>query len=139
MDLSRPYVILIDDDEDDLELMSSSLELAGIRIKIFNSGIKALIYFSLLSSDMDLPSLIIMDYNMPKSNGHQILLLLKSRKDLKNIPVVMYSTLFTDDRKKQLYDLGALDCFIKPWAYHGLIKQAGIFRNLAYSLHLTKA
>jgi len=82
MDHSRPYVMLIDDDEDDLELMSSSLELAGIRIKNFNSGIKALFYLSLLSSDMDLPSLIIMDYNMPKSNGQQILLLLKSRNFL---------------------------------------------------------
>ena len=138
MDHSRPYVMLIDDDEDDLELMSSSLELAGIRIKNFNSGIKALFYLSLLSSDIDLPSLIIMDYNMPKSNGQQILLLLKSRKELKNIPVVMYSTLFSDDHKKKLYNLGALDCFIKPWAFRDFIQQVDIFRNLAYSLHPTK-
>ena len=138
MDHSRPYVMLIDDDEDDLELMSSSLELAGIRIKNFNSGIKALFYLSLLSSDMDLPSLIIMDYNMPKSNGQQILLLLKSRKELENIPVVMYSTLFSDDHKKKLYDLGALHCFIKPWAFRDFIQQVDIFRNLAYSLHPKK-
>src|SRR4029078_2965727 len=102
---TRPFVMLIDDDTDDLESMSSSLEVENIRVKKFNSGIRAMIYLSLLSSDIELPSLIIMDYNMPKCNGQQILLLIKKRKDLKNIPVVMYSTLFSDDHKKRLYEL----------------------------------
>ncbi len=79
-----------------------------------------------------------MDYNMPKCNGQQILLLIKKRKDLKNIPVVMYSTLFSDDHKKRLYELGALDCFTKPWEFSKIKEQVGIFRDMAYCLHLTK-
>jgi two-component system, chemotaxis family, response regulator Rcp1 len=88
----QPYVLLIDDDEDDLEVFSSGLELKGTRVKTFTSSSKALFYLTLMSGTMELPSLIILDYNMPKKNGHQVLLALKANRDTENIPVVLYST-----------------------------------------------
>ena len=79
-----PYILLIDDDEDDLEMFSSGLEKKGIQVKTFDSSAKALFYLTLRPGNMELPSLIIMDYNMPKKNGHQILVQLKKNANTKD-------------------------------------------------------
>jgi CheY-like chemotaxis protein len=128
-----PYILLIDDDEDDLEMFSSGLEKKGIQVKTFDSSTKALFYLTLMSGNMELPSLIIMDYNMPKKNGHQVLVQLKSNADTKNIPVVIYSTGLSDLLREQLSSAGALDCFDKPWSFQELTIQVERFRNLAFS------
>jgi response regulator RpfG family c-di-GMP phosphodiesterase len=129
----QPYIVLIDDDEDDLEMYSSGLEKKGIKVKTFDSSTKALFYLTLMSGNRELPSLIIMDYNMPKKNGHQVLSLIKDNEDTKNIPVVIYSTSMPDLLKKQLSDSGALDCFSKPWTQQEFNSQVEIFQDLTYS------
>lgn len=128
-----PYILLIDDDEDDLEMFSSGLEKKGIQVKTFDSSTKALFYLTLMSGNMELPSLIIMDYNMPKKNGHQVLLQLKNNADTKDIPVIIYSTCLSDFLKEQLSSAGALNCFNKPWTFQELTTQVERFRDLAFS------
>jgi CheY-like chemotaxis protein len=128
----QPYILLIDDDEDDLEMFSSPLEKKGISVKTFDSSTKALFYLTLMSGNVELPSLIIMDYNMPKKNGQQALSLIKSNADTKDIPVVMYSTGMSGTLKMQLLEAGALDCFDKPWTRQELNTQIEKFYELAY-------
>jgi CheY-like chemotaxis protein len=129
----QPYILIIDDDEDDLEMFSSGLKKKGIKVKTFDSSTKALFYLTLMSDSKDLPSLIIMDYNMPKKNGHQVLSLIKDNGDTKDIPVVMYSTSMPDLLRTQLSNAGALGCFSKPWNTKELNTQVEIFQDLAYS------
>lgn len=59
---SKPHILLIDDDEDDLEMYSSELEKKGLKVKAFGSSAKALFYLTLISGISELPALIIMDY-----------------------------------------------------------------------------
>jgi len=129
----QPYILMIDDDEDDLEMFSSELEKKGIKVKTFDSSTKALFYLTLMSDNKELPSLIIMDYNMPKKNGQQVLSLIKDNAETKNIPVVMYSAGMSDLLREQLSNAGALDCFSKPWTYHEFNTQLEIFLQLSYS------
>jgi CheY-like chemotaxis protein len=129
----QPYVLLIDDDEDDLEMFSSGLESKDIKVKTFDSSAKALFYLTLMSGNMELPSLIIMDYNMPKKNGQQVLSLIKNNGDTKDIPVVIFSTNMHDLLRKQLSDAGALDCFNKPWTHQEFNSLVEIFQELTYS------
>ena len=133
--MSEPMfqVLLIDDDGDDLEIMSASLALQGIRTKCFDSGEKALSYLKLIEDVTDRPVLIILDYNMPKVNGQETLVLLKNNKDIKDIPVVMYSTSISTVLKKNFLDLGAYGSFIKPHSYRGIQVQTGIFKDLVHS------
>jgi len=127
------YILLIDDDEDDLEMFSSGLKKKGIQVKTFASSTDALFYLSLMSGNMDLPSLIIMDYSMPKKNGHQVLSQLKNNADTKDIPVVIHSTGMSGLLKEQLLSAGALDCFDKPWTSRELTTQVERFREMAFS------
>lgn len=128
-----PYIVLIDDDEDDLEMFSYGLEKKGIHVKTFDSPTRALFYLSLMSGNMDLPSLIIMDYSMPEKNGHQVLSQLKSNADTRDIPVVIHSTVMSDLLKEQLLSAGALDCFDKPWTSRELTTQVERFHEMAFS------
>jgi len=126
-------ILLIDEDGDDLKMFSSGLEKKGIQVKTFDSSTKALFYLTLISGNMDLPSHIIMDYSMPKKNGHQVLSQLKNNADTKDIPVVIYSTGMSDLSKEQLLSAGALDCFDKPWTSRELTTQVERFCEMAYS------
>ena len=128
-----PYVLLIDDDEDDLEMFSSGLKKKGIQVKTFDSSTKALFYLTLMSGNMELPFFIIMDYNMPKKDGHQVLLQLKNNADTKDIPVVIHSTAMSGLLKEQLLSAGALDCFDKPWTSRELATQIERFHEMAFS------
>jgi len=133
-----PYILLIDDDEDDLEMLSSGLKEKGIKVKTFNSSSKALVYLNLMSGVRELPSFIIMDYNMPKKNGQQVLLMIKGNADTKHIPVVMYSTALSDLVREQLSNAGALNCFNKPWNWRELNILVETFQQLTYSFFPNK-
>ena len=128
-----PYILLVDDDEDDLEMFAFELENKGVQVKTFDSSIKALFYLRLMSGNMELPSLIIMDYNMPKKNAYQVLLQLKGNADTKDIPVVIYSTGLSDPLRAQLSGAGVLHCFNKPWSCQELTRLVERFRQLAFS------
>ncbi|MGZ3852864.1 MAG: response regulator [Flavisolibacter sp.] len=129
----QPYILLIDDDPDDLEILSAELANKGMRIKAFDSSVQALFYLTHQDEDMGLPSLIILDYNMPKKNGQQVLRAIKDNWITKNIPVVLYSTSMSNVLKTQLEAAGALDCFEKPWSVQEFSWQVEKFQELAYA------
>jgi CheY-like chemotaxis protein len=129
----KPYLLLIDDDQDDLDMFSSALRGKGMEVKTFASSTNALFYLRLMSDTKELPSLIIMDYNMPNKNGQEMLLSIKGNADTRHIPVVMCSTSMGEPLRGKLLEAGALDCFSKPWTHQELNKQVEIFEELNYS------
>jgi CheY-like chemotaxis protein len=134
-----PYIILIDDDEDDLEMISSSLGLLGVKTRSFNSGPKAIFFLNLLSDTGDQPWLIICDYNMPTMNGQRVLHQLKENKRTSHIPVVVYSTHMTTIFKRALIQLGAVDCIGKPSLYTEFTRQIAAFKELACSFNPSRS
>ena len=133
-----PLILLIDDDADDLELLASSLESLHVRTKRFDAAEKAINYLNYCAAEDELPSLVILDYNMPRINGQQLLSAFKSNKILKDIPVVMYSTGMSLILKQALLDMGAYDCFVKPDKFSELTNQVRIFKQIAYSIENVK-
>lgn len=134
----HPYILLIDDDEDDLEMLSFELQKKGIRIKTFNSSTKALYYLTLMRDVRELPSFIIMDYNMPKLNGYEVLVSIKNNIDTKDIPVVIYSTDISIVLKEQLSGAGALHCLEKAWNTKDFEKQVQKFNEMNFSFTTNK-
>ena len=123
----QPYILLIDDDADDLEMLSTALDEIGIRVKMFESSAKALFYMDLVSGNNDLPSLIIMDYNMPMKNGYDVLVILKNNPETSGIPVLIYSTTVNPLLREKLIDAGAAGCFNKSGNLRELTQQVKIF------------
>ena len=92
----------------------------AIKCVMAKNGKEALL---ILQNDLfELPDYIFLDLNMPIMNGLNCLIEIKKTAVLKHIPVVLYSTSaekeFTDASKK----LGAMDFFVKPSNFSGLLK-----------------
>ena len=107
-------LLLIDDDADDHEFFLEAIHEidSSINCTTYLDSEKALL--ELKESAHQLPDLIILDTNMPKLSGRQLLIALKEDSKLKEVPVVMYSTFFSDRDNSELTGLGALHYLSKP-------------------------
>ena len=106
--------VLIDDDKDDHEFFLEAIHDIdnSLTCNCLLDGEEALKL--LRENKKNLPDLIILDTNMPRVNGRQILVELKSDPSLQSIPVVMYSTFFSDRDNEEFAKLGAVHYLAKP-------------------------
>lgn len=137
MSETRPFIFLIDDDEDDLEMLSSLLEPHGIRIRTFKSGSKAISHFENKAVVAEKPSLIIVDYNMPMLNGLETLILIKKNETVRHVPVVIYSTTINPLLERNAREFGAFACESKAVNLTEFKEQAVRFADVAYSFSKT--
>lgn len=131
--LHNPIRILIaDDDPEDLELIEEFLlmEAPKARLYKFMDGRSASEYLDALP-DSDLPSLIILDYNMPGLTGSQVLALLKTVNRYKQIPKVVLSTSNTTKFIRESLNNGAMEYIVKPESIAGIHDLAKKFVTLA--------
>lgn len=94
MQRQSPFILCVDDDADDLTMLREAFEAAGCSygIEVASDGEAALKHLKVLREKADFPSLIILDVNMPKSNGRETLLALQADDQFSKIPVVAFST-----------------------------------------------
>ena len=109
-------VILVEDDADDRDLFSTffgSREDISLLPSV-NNGLELIKYLEGVSSDDDLPDLIVLDQNMPMMNGKQTLQFLKSHDRFSRIPAVIYSTYTDSNLVMDCKNLGAILVAEKP-------------------------
>ena len=114
-------VLLVEDDRSDVDLTKEALDDANISIhlNVVEDGEKAMAYLRRENpyARAARPDLILLDLNLPKKDGREVLRDVKSDPDLKTIPVVILSTSDADNDVIMSYDLGA-NCFItKPFGF----------------------
>ncbi len=109
-------VLLADDDADDREIFERVLG-SKTNVKLVQSlenGKEVIDYLKGAPSESELPNLIILDQNMPKMNGTETLLKLRSLPEFSDIKVVIYST-YSDPRlKEKCREMGASMVLTKP-------------------------
>lgn len=109
------HILLVEDNEGDIFLTTEALEESKIinEISVVKDGQEAL-DFIFKSEHTDLPDLILLDVNLPKKNGHEVLKELKTHPVFKKIPVIMLTTSSSRRDIDQSYENHA-NCFItKP-------------------------
>jgi CheY-like chemotaxis protein len=110
-----PFKILIaDDDPDDIQLTTDcfSGNKLPVAISYVNDG--QILLDHLKADSKNLPQLILLDLNMPKKGGLEVLEEIKGDETFRKIPVVIFSTSTAPKDIEKAYDLGA-SCFIsKP-------------------------
>lgn len=87
-------ILLIEDNEGDIFLTTEALEEGRIlnNTKVVRDGKMALDYLAEGLETGNLPDLILLDVNLPKMNGHEVLQFVKQHIELKRIPVIMLTT-----------------------------------------------
>lgn len=130
---AKSVILYVDDDSDDCIFLKTSLEDSGKAADLVcaRDGEEALQYLNSIALDA-LPSLIVLDLNMPRLDGRQTLHYLKSQPRLSGIPVVILSTSENESEKEACRRLGAASYFKKPYRfdeYKGIV--AGFFSAMA--------
>jgi DNA-binding NtrC family response regulator len=102
-------ILIVDDDEDDCIFLQESLYAVGLvdRVQYITEADEALRF---LSETHSLPALIILDVNMPKMNGMELLEIIKRKY---SIPVILHTTTCSDELIIQSKKMGAIDCVKK--------------------------
>lgn len=109
-------ILLIEDDA--IEVMKFKRVLSKFQVKHevieANNGEVAR---DILDQKDTLPSIILLDLNMPKVNGIELLTYLKSNDELKYIPVVILTTSSNYKDLKRCYEIGIAGYVLKPLKY----------------------
>jgi CheY-like chemotaxis protein len=112
----RKTIFLVDDDEDDRMLMTEAIQEMVSNVEIIEIENGSGLLDMLKDRQGSLPDLVLMDMNMPKLNGLEILFAMKTNPVYNSIPVVILSTTSTSQLIGKAYELGANAFMIKPVA-----------------------
>jgi len=117
--MNRPVkILLIEDNEADVRLTKEGIKEAKMLndLYVVNDGIKAMDFLNHKGEfeDMPVPDLILLDLNLPKKDGREVLEEIKKDPELKQIPVVILTTSEAEQDILKSYKLHA-NCYVtKP-------------------------
>lgn len=119
IDRNRPAeILLIEDNKGDAILTQRAFAKAKVENNLTTvaSGEEAVSYLQKEApfEDIQLPDIILLDLNLPKMNGKDVLKFIKNNGSLRHIPVIMLSSSKADKDVAQSYDLHANGYIAKP-------------------------
>jgi CheY-like chemotaxis protein len=124
--MNKRYILIAEDDMDDRYLMKTALEETGIteEVRYVENGVEVINSLEAVTEKngvYNYPKLILLDLNMPKMDGREVLKKIKSHEAYRKIPVVVFSTTKNQLEVNRCYDLGANTYIIKPVSYDTLV------------------
>jgi len=109
-------ILLIEDNEGDILLTTEALEESRIMnvVKVIRDGEAAIGFFETSNDKDNYPDLVLLDVNLPKITGHEVLHYIKAHEKYKSIPVIMLTTSSAEKDILQSYN-NHVNCYItKP-------------------------
>jgi CheY-like chemotaxis protein len=122
-----PYRILIaEDDDDDFFTLKEAFECTQAAPELIraHNGEQLFTQLNLEEEQCRMPDLIILDINMPRMDGIEVLQKIKCSGDLSMIPIFMYSTSNCIEQMKKCYQLGASLFVTKGNEFQSVLKFA---------------
>jgi two-component system, chemotaxis family, response regulator Rcp1 len=106
-------VLLVEDSPGDARLVTEALRGAPMKLSIARDGAEALEYLCREGGHAAAPrpDLILLDLELPKKNGFEVLEEIKSRPELRHIPVVILTGSSSEENVRRCYELSA-NCFV---------------------------
>jgi CheY-like chemotaxis protein len=127
-------VLLVEDDPGDVLIAREALRAGRLapRLEVVPDGERALAYLRKEGNYVDVPrpDLILLDLNLPRKSGHEVLAEVKADDSLRRIPVVVLSTSVSAADVSRSYDLHANVYVAKPVdfnAFAAVVKQIDEF------------
>ncbi|MDQ2844163.1 MAG: response regulator [Acidobacteriota bacterium] len=115
--MKRLEILLIEDSPSDVRLIREALRdaPAEVQITVARDGVEGMNYLLLAEAGRSrLPDLVLLDLNLPRKNGREVLTEIKASPKLKQIPVLVMTSSRAEEDVRDVYALNA-NCFItKP-------------------------
>ena len=127
--MNNLQILIAEDDADDRYLLQTAFAEIGYpeQIDFVENGIEVLNYLDNIytSANMEmkaLPGFILLDLNMPKKDGREVLKEIKQHPVFKKIPVIVFTTTKNEIEIKRCYELVANSYVVKPISFDALLK-----------------
>jgi CheY-like chemotaxis protein len=108
-------ILVVEDSPSDVRLIREALREAPmvVHITVARDGVEAMDYLHhCKTAYLPLPDLILLDLNLPRKNGREVLTEVKTDPELKQIPVLVMTSSYDEDDIAQAYSLNA-NCYIR--------------------------
>ncbi|HBE88268.1 MAG TPA: hypothetical protein DDW67_03915 [Elusimicrobia bacterium] len=116
--MEKIHVLLVEDNPGDAELTRQALESSKLAVSLItlDDGEKALKYLKREAPyrDAPTPDLVLLDLNLPKVSGEEVLREIKADRDLKSLPVVILTSSDAESEVTRCYAEGANCYVVKP-------------------------
>ena len=116
MSLKPITILVVDDNPTDIMIMREALTSTKVQVQLHTAcdGVVALEFLRGMGSygQAPRPDLILLDVNMPRKGGHEVLAELKADESLRTIPVVMLTTSRNEDDLARAYS-AHVNCYIR--------------------------
>ncbi len=126
---SAPRLLLVEDDPNDVFMATLAFEVIGLdqQLVVAHDGQDALDYLQGPSAHgpAGLPRLILLDLNMPRMNGFELLKAVKQHEVLAHIPMVVFTTSVDEKDRAACSRLGASEYLVKPQTFEDLLDIIG--------------
>ena len=113
---TAPEVLLVDDNPADIDLMSEALAQSKrhFHVNAVSDGAEAMSFLRRQGRHAEGPSpdLVVLDLNLPRKDGREVLSDLKTDPALAKIPVVVFTTSQSNSDITRCYELGA-NCYLR--------------------------
>ena len=132
------YILIVEDSPVDYEIVTRSLRKAGIALPIHHceSGDEALDFLlpqGIADQAIDHPTLILLDLNLPGTDGREVLARIKEDATTKAIPIVVLTTSNNQNDVKACYCHGA-NCYVKkPIKPDDYVEMAGALKDFWFN------
>ena len=112
-------ILLVEDDHDDVDLLKEALDDNNVAysIDVITDGGLAADYIEKCSA---FPDVVILDFNLPRVHGRELLKMIKSKPTFNSIPVVILTTSNAQQDIDFAYREGADNFLIKPTTVQGI-------------------
>ena len=137
MMMTRKEILLVEDNPDDVELTRLAFEESKIanKLVVVGDGAAALDYLFAKGrySDRDpaqLPSIVLLDLNLPKVDGREVLQAIRANESTRTLPVVVLTTSTEPFDVEASYALGVNSYIQKPVDFEQFVwavKQVGLY------------
>lgn len=124
-----PVILMAEDDPDDRLLMEEAVAEAGLDVALcyVADGRELIDYLAQIKAghaggQEAFPELILLDLNMPRMDGREVLEWITVNDDLRHIPVVVLTTTSSPEDRSSVQVLGAVDFLVKPASFEGLVE-----------------
>ncbi len=137
--LHRPIeILLVEDSPADILITREAFEEARLMnaIHVVEDGVQALEFLRREGryASAPRPDLILLDLNLPRKNGREVLAEIKADESFKIIPVIVLTTSNSSEDILQAYDLHANCYVVKPVGFENFLKAVQSIRNFWFSV-----
>lgn len=136
MKIQENLILIIDDNINNIEILSEVMQMQGHNVSVASNGKNALHQLKTI-----IPDLILLDIMMPGMDGFEVCRRLKAADKTKDIPIIFITALTDTSDKIKGFKLGAVDYITKPFQQEEIVARVNVqlkLQNLNRELHISQ-